>query len=134
MSFRIKAVAQLSASFLNRETMKKIIIALGAICLSLQFFPASGFCSETNVSAAAYLAMQPIPNFKPDHHLPHLTRWGWSIPFNTGSNWPGIGGMRLNSAGIVSWNNSKRHSRIPTATNRAFAPWRHPIPNGSRSR
>ncbi len=40
-----------------------------------------GVCGESTISAAAYLASQAKPHFRPGHTLPHLTRWGWALPF-----------------------------------------------------
>jgi hypothetical protein len=62
-------------------TLKAWLPAASAVIL-LCLLPASGLCAETNISAAAFLAGQPRPNFKPGHHLPHLTRWGGSLPLD----------------------------------------------------
>lgn len=62
--------------------MNKILTIIGILCLG-QILPATGFCTETNISAAVYLERQPKPIFEPGSRLPKLTRWGWTIPFDT---------------------------------------------------
>ena len=66
----------------TRFSLQRTLTTFGAALILLRLSPAPGICAETNISAAAYLASQPKPDFQPGYHLPHLTHWGGIPPFD----------------------------------------------------
>lgn len=71
--------------FANAIPISGLALALEILCLAA----ASG--AQTNVTPAQYLASQPKPHFKTGHHLPHLSKYGWPLPYDlsveTATNW-----------------------------------------------
>ena len=51
---------------------------------------------------AAYLKRQPKPRFRPGHTLPPLTRYGWTLPFDTRVEFAGNWGYCLGFGGYVT--------------------------------
>lgn len=67
-------------AIIRRLSSGSAALALGIFCLP---FLSGNLEAQTNISSAAYLASQPKPNFAAGHHLPHLSRYGYSPSSNT---------------------------------------------------
>lgn len=81
--------------------------------------------SGATVSSYDYLLSQPRPNFAVNHHLPHLTQWGWTINSNTWVELAGHWGYALQMGnasdvdivGALSDPNSAQSGFVKLATN-----------------
>lgn len=62
--------------------MAKSLRCLGLVVLSVMAGSAAGaMATPPQITPAQYLAGLPQPNFRKDHTLPPLTRFGWTLPF-----------------------------------------------------
>ena len=60
-------------------------LALGALCAGEPQTPATP-PAAAEITSAAWLKTQPKPAFRAGHTLPRLTRYAWSLPFDTASS------------------------------------------------
>jgi len=76
------------------------VAAIGAVAAAAE--PDAEAARAATVSPATWLARQPRPAFRPEHTLPPLTRWGWSLDFETRVEFATHWGYCLELAGYLN--------------------------------
>lgn len=101
-------------------------VAIGALALASLAPPAGAKTAEQ------FLAELEKPRFRPDHTLPRLTRWGWSMAFNVRvqlcEDWGyalEFGGYATTSAVANVWKTNTTEHRLCSLT--ASNPARYPL-------